>query len=80
MLHLSSGVRLEGDEEIVYRQVDLEQASGDGLYVADLVESTGIPEPRVREVLASLVGQEVLAESGTRDDQLGARYVRSRAV
>jgi len=79
VLHLSSGVRLEGDEEIVYRQVDLEQAGGDGMYLADLVESTGIPEPRVREVLASLVSQEVLAE-GVRDDQLGARYVTSRAV
>ena len=78
MLHLSSGVRLEGDEEIVYRQVDLEQASGDGLYVADLVEATGIPEARVREVVAALVDQEALAE-GARDDQLGARYVKGRA-
>ena len=79
MLHLSSGVRLDGDEEIVYRQVDLEQAGGDGLYVADLVESTGIPETRVREVVAALLDQEVLAESA-RDDQLGARYVLSPAV
>ena len=78
MLHLSSGARLEGDEEIVYRQVDLEQAGGDGLYVADLVESTGIPEPRVREVVAALLHQEVLAAS-TQDDQLGARYVKGRA-
>ena len=78
MLHLSSGARLEDDEEIVYRQVDLEQSSGDGLYVADLVESTGIPQARVREVVASLVDQEVLA-AGARDDQLGARYVKGRA-
>lgn len=79
MLHLSSGVRLDGDEEIIYRQLDLEQAAGDGMYVADLAESTGIPQARVREVVASLVSQEVLQE-GARDDQLGARYVRSRAV
>lgn len=78
VLHLSSGVRLDGDEEIVYRQLDLEQAAGDGMYVADLAEATGIGEPRVREVVASLVAQEVLA-GGAHDDRLGVRYIRSRA-
>ena len=79
MLHLRNGARLEGDEEIVFRAVDLEQASGDGLYAADVAESTGIPEDRVRQVLAGLVDQEVLA-TGVVDDQLGPRYVTSRAV
>lgn len=79
VLHLSSGVRLDGDEEIVFRQVDLEQAAGDGLYVADVAEATGLPEERVRQVVAVLVDREVLQE-GARDDQLGPRYVRGRAV
>ena len=78
VLHLPGGARLEGDEEIVYRQVDLDQAGGDGVYVADLAEATEIPEARVREVVAGLVDQEVLAE-GARDDQLGARYLKGRA-
>ncbi len=79
MLHLRNGVRLDGDEEIVFRTVDLEQAGGDGLYVADIAESSRLPEERVREVLASLVAQEVLA-TAARDDLLGPRYVTSRAV
>ena len=79
VLHLSSGVRLDGDEEIVFRTVDLEQAGGDGLYVADIAESAGLPEHRVRDVVAALVTQDVLAE-GAHDDQLGARYVKGRAV
>lgn len=78
MLQLPNGARLEGDEEIVYRTIDLEQAGGDGLYAADIAESTGLPEPRVQVVLASLVDQEILA-AGARDDALGPRYVRSRA-
>ena len=79
MLHLRNGVRLDGDEEIVFRTVDLEQAAGDGLYAADIAESAGLPESRVRDVVAALVAQEVLAE-GAHDDQLGARYVKARAV
>ena len=79
MLHLRNGVRLDGDEEIVFRTVDLEQAAGDGLYVADIADSSGLPEDRVRDVVAALVAQEVLS-AGARDDQLGARYVKARAV
>jgi DNA-binding IclR family transcriptional regulator len=78
MLHLSSGVRLDGDDEIVFRTVDLEQAGGDGLYVADIAEAAGLPEERVREVVEGLVAQEVLSPSA-RDDQLGARYVTGPA-
>lgn len=81
MLHLPNGVRLEGDEEIVFRQVDLEQASGDGLYAADLADSTGLPEARLREVLSTLVEREVLAPVELRvGDELGPRYVKGRAV
>ena len=79
MLHLRNGARLEGDEEIVFRAVDLEQAAGDGLYAADVAEATGIPEDQVRTVLQGLADQEVLAVGYT-DDQLGPRYVTSRAV
>lgn len=79
MLHLRNGVRLDGDEEIVFRTVDLEQAAGDGLYVADIADSSGLPEDRVRDVVAALVAQEVLS-AGAHDDQLGARYVKARAV
>ncbi len=78
MLHLSSGVRLDGDDEIVFRTVDLQQAGGDGLYVADIAEAAGIAEERVREVVQGLVDQEVLT-AGPRDDQLGARYVTGPA-
>lgn len=74
MLHLASGVRLEGDDELVYRAVDLGQAGGDGLYAADLAEATGLPEARVREVARGLVDQEVLQQRAP-DDQLGPRYV-----
>ena len=79
MLHLSSGVRLDGDDEIVFRQVDLEEAGGDGLYAADLEESTGLSAQQVRQALANLVDSEVLVATTT-DDQLGARYVKGRAV
>ena len=79
MLHLRNGARLEGDEELVFRAVDLEQAAGDGLYAADVAEATGIPEPQARTVLQGLVDQEVLAVGYT-DDQLGPRYVKSRGV
>ena len=78
MLHLSSGTRLEGDAELVYRAVDLEQAGGDGMYVADLAETTGLPEDRVRAVVADLVAQEVLRAT-VEDDQLGPRYVTGPA-
>ena len=78
MLHLSSGVRLDADEEIVYLQVDQDQAAGDGLYAADIADATGIAMQRVREVVAALLDREVLQE-GAHDDQLGARYVRGRA-
>ncbi len=79
MLHLTSGVRLEGDLEVVYTAVDGEQAAGDGLYVADIAEATGLPEDRVRAATAALVDLEVL-EAATRDDQLGERYVKGRAA
>lgn len=78
MLHLSSGVRLEGDQELVYRAVDDQQAGGDGLYVADIAEATELPEERVRPVVDDLVAQEVLRATVS-DDQLGARYVTGAA-
>lgn len=78
MLHLPSGTRVDGDEELVYRAVDLDQAGGDGLYVADIAEATGIAEAQVREVVASLVDKDVL-EARAPDDQLGPRYVTGRA-
>lgn len=78
MLHLSSGVRLDGDDELVFRAVDDEQAGGDGLYVADVAESTGLSEDRVRDVVGGLVAQEVLRPTVV-DDQLGARYVTGPA-
>ena len=79
MRQLISGVRLDGDQETVYTAVDDEQAAGDGLYVADLVESTGLSEGRVRAAVAALVDLDVL-EAGARDDQLGERYVRGVAA
>lgn len=79
MRHLSSGVRLDGDQEAVFDAVDDEQAGGDGLYVADIVDSTGLPEERVRQAVGALVDLEVLQPSVT-DDQLGPRYVRGRAA
>lgn len=79
MLHLASGVRLDGDDELVFRAVDLEQAGGDGLYVADIAEATTLPEDRVRAVVRGLLDQEVLRES-VLDDELGARYVLGPAV
>ncbi len=79
MLQLRNGTRLEGDDEIVFRTVDLEQAAGDGLYADDVAEASGLPVERVREVLAGLVASEALA-LGYTDDQLGPRYVTSRAV
>ena len=57
MLHLSSGVRLDGDDELVYRAVDDQQAGGDGLYVADIAEAVELPEDRVRDVVQGLVAQ-----------------------
>ena len=79
MLHLSSGARLEGDDELVYRAVDLEQAGGDGLYVADIAETTELPEDVVHAVVQALVDQQVLV-AGPRDDQLGARYTTGPAA
>ena len=79
MLHLTSGVRLEGDQEAVYSAVDDEQAAGDGLYVADIAETTGLAEDRVRAAVAALVDLEVL-QATARDDQLGERYVKGRAA
>lgn len=78
MLHLSSGTRLDGDEELVFRAVDDEQAGGDGLYVADIAEATSLSEERVREVVQVLLDQEVLAGRAP-DDQLGPRYVTGPA-
>ena len=79
MLHLTSGVRLEGDLEAVYSAVDDEQAGGDGLYVADLVEATGLSEDRVGSAVRALVDLDVL-QATVRDDQLGERYVKGRAA
>lgn len=79
MVRLASGVDVTGDAELVYRAVDEGQAGGDGLYVADLVEATELSEQQVRVAVAGLVDQEVLAPVGS-DDQLGPRYVLSRAV
>lgn len=79
MLHLSSGTRLEGDAELVYRAVDLQQAAGDGLYVADIAEATGLPEDRARAVVADLAAQEVLSPT-VEDDQLGPRWVTGPAT
>ena len=79
MVRLASGVELAGDEELVFRAVDDEQASGDGLYVADIVEATELPDAQVRTALAGLLAAEVLAPVGN-DDQLGPKYVRSRAA
>jgi hypothetical protein len=79
MLNLTSGVRLEGDEELVFRTVDAEQAAGVGLYVADILESSGLTEDRVRAAVATLLASDAL-EEGPRDDQLGPRYVVGRAV
>ena len=78
MLHLSSGVRLDGDGELVFRAVDLEQAGGDGLYVADIAEATGMSDDAVRAVVDDLVAQEVLSPTVS-DDQLGPRYVTGPA-
>jgi len=79
VLHLTSGVRLDGDLEAVYSAVDDEQAGGDGLYVADIADATGLSEERVRSAVAALVDLEVLQPSVT-DDVLGSRYVRGRAA
>lgn len=79
MLHLSSGVRLDGDDELVFRAVDDQQAAGDGLYVADIAEAVELPEDRVRDVVQGLLAQEVLS-AGARDDQLGPRYVTGPAT
>ena len=79
MRQLTSGLRLEGDQEKVYDTLDGEQAADDGLYVADLVEATGLSEEQVRDAVAALVDQEVLT-AATSDDQLGPRYVRGRAA
>lgn len=80
MLHLPNGSRIEGDEEVVYRRVDLEQAGGDGLYEADLVEATGLSGQRVALALAGLVDAEVLQAVATPgSDDLGPRYVTGRA-
>lgn len=75
MLHLSSGVRLDGDEETVWSAVDDGQAGGDGLYAADIAEATGLPAERVTSALAALLDRAALATTIT-DEQLGPRYVR----
>ena len=78
MLHLPSGTRIDGDEELVYRAVDLDQAGGDGLYAADIAEATGLPQDQVLEVVSALLAKDVL-EGRAPDDQLGPRYVTGRA-
>ncbi|CAA9305584.1 MAG: hypothetical protein AVDCRST_MAG07-61 [uncultured Frankineae bacterium] len=75
MLHLTNGVRLEGDEETVWSAVDDGQAGGDGLYAADVAEATGLPTDRVTSALAVLVDREALATTVV-DELLGPRYVR----
>jgi hypothetical protein len=79
VLRLPNGAHLDGDEERVYLSFDDEEAGGDGVFVADLVESTGLPEERVRAVLEDLVGQEVLHRSTFVDDTYGPRYLRDRS-
>ena len=75
MLHLPSGVRLDGDQETVYSAVDDGQAGGDGLYAADVAETTGLESARVTSALEVLVEREVLATTHV-DPVLGPRYVR----
>ncbi len=75
MLHLPNGARLEGDEETFYSAVDDGQAGGDGLYAADVAESTGLDSARVTSALEVLVEREVLTTTVV-DPQLGPRYVR----
>ena len=75
MLHLTNGVRLEGDEEIVWSAVDDGQAGGDGVYAADVAEATGLPSERVTSALAVLLDRQALATTFV-DEQLGPRYVR----
>ena len=75
MLHLPSGVRLDGDEETVWSAVDDGQAGGDGLYAADVAEATGLDSARVTSELEVLVEREVLATTHL-DPELGPRYVR----
>ena len=75
MLHLPSGVRLDGDQETVYSAVDDGQAGGDGLYAADVAEATGLDSAAVTSALEVLVEREVLTRTHV-DPQLGPRYVR----
>ena len=75
MLHLTNGVRLEGDEETVWSAVDDGQAGGDGVYAADVAEATGLPTERVTSALAVLLDRAALATTFV-DEQLGPRYVR----
>ena len=75
MLHLPSGVRLDGDQETVYSAVDDGQAGGDGLYAADVAEATGLYSAAVTSALEVLVEREVLTTTHV-DPQLGPRYVR----
>ena len=75
MLHLPSGVRLDGDEETVWSAVDDGQAGGDGLYAADIAEATGLDSARVTSAMAVLVDREVLATTYV-DPELGPRYGR----
>jgi len=79
VLHLPSGVRLEGDEETVYTAVDDGQAGGDGLYAADVAEATGLDSARVTSALAVLVDREVLTPTIS-DPVLGPRYVRGTGL
>lgn len=79
MLRLPNGVDLDGDEERVYLSFDDEEAGGDGVFVADLAESTGLPEERVRALLDDLVDREVLHRTHFVDDTYGHRYLRGRS-
>jgi hypothetical protein len=79
VLRLPNGVHLEGDEERVYLSFDEEEAGGDGVFAADLAESTGLPQERVQALLDDLVTQEVLHRSQFVDDVYGPRYLRDRS-
>jgi hypothetical protein len=80
VLRLPNGVHLDGDQETVYRSFDDEEAGGDGVFVADLAEATGLPEQQVRAALDDLVAQEVLHLSTFVDDTYGPRYLRDRSA
>ena len=79
MLQLTSGVRIDADQEVVYTAVDDGQAGGDGLYAADVAEATGLDPARVTSALEVLVEREVLATTHV-DPDLGPRYVRGTGL